>query len=170
VLFVHRVSGLTPGIYLLVRRPGALDMLREALQGDFAWSHPDGVPHDLPLYLLAPVDCRRIARQLSCTQDIAADGYFSLGMLAEFDTVLDADGAASYRGLFWETGAIGQVLYLEAEAAGARGTGIGCFFDDGVHDLLGIRNHRLQSVYHFTVGVPVDDPRLTTSPGYDWDE
>ena len=33
---------------------------------------------------------------------------------------------------------IGQVLYLEAEAAGARGTGIGCFYDDAVHELLGL--------------------------------
>ena len=35
-----------------------------------------------------------------------------------------------YRRLFWECGLIGQVLYLEAEAAGVRGTGIGCFYDD----------------------------------------
>jgi hypothetical protein len=36
---------------------------------------------------------------------------------------------------------IGQVLYLEAEAHGLRGTGIGCFFDDAVHDLLGFENN-----------------------------
>ena len=34
---------------------------------------------------------------------------------------------------------IGQVLYLEAEAAGIRATGIGCFFDDEMHALLGLR-------------------------------
>ncbi len=33
-------------------------------------------------------------------------------------------------GLHWETGMIGQVLYLQAEAAGVRATGIGCYFDD----------------------------------------
>ncbi len=36
-------------------------------------------------------------------------------------------------------GVIGQVLYLEAEAAGARATGIGCFYDDPVHDVLGLK-------------------------------
>jgi hypothetical protein len=40
-----------------------------------------------------------------------------------------------------ESGMIGQVLYLEAEAHGLRGTGIGCFFDDAVHDLLGFENN-----------------------------
>ena len=60
------------------------------------------------------------------------------------------------------------MLYLEAEAAGARGTGIGCFYDDAVHELLGLRDHAFQSLYHFTVGMPVDDPRLTTEPGYEW--
>lgn len=58
------------------------------------------------------------------------------------------------------------MLYLEAEAAGVRGTGIGCFFDDGVHDVLGIRGPWLQSLYHFTVGGALTDTRLQTLPPY----
>ena len=80
-----------------------------------------------------------LAARLSCDQDIAADGYFSLGMLADFDASLQEFGPSFYRHLFWETGVVGQVLYLEAEAAGARATGIGCFFDDPMHDVLGLR-------------------------------
>jgi hypothetical protein len=64
---------------------------------------------------------------------------------------------------------VGQVLYLEAEAIGARGTGIGCFYDDPVHRALGIEGHAFQSIYHFTVGIPVEDRRLTTEPGYAWE-
>ena len=51
----------------------------------------------------------------------------------------------------------------------ARATGIGCFYDDPVHDILGLKDHRFQSLYHFTVGAPVDDARLTTAPGYSWE-
>jgi hypothetical protein len=47
-----------------------------------------------------------------------------------------------------------------------RGTGIGCFFDDAVHELLGLVDDRYQSLYHFTVGHPLEDPRLTTLPPY----
>ena len=72
-----------------------------------------------------------------------------------------------YRRLFWETGVIGQVLYLEAEAARVRATGIGCYFDDPVHELLGLKDRRFQSLYHFTVGGAVDDPRLTSRPPYE---
>jgi hypothetical protein len=72
-----------------------------------------------------------------------------------------------YRRLFWEAGVLGQVLYLEAEAAGVRGTGIGCYFDDPFHDLLGLTGDRFQDLYHFTVGGPVDDPRLLTRPPYE---
>ena len=61
---------------------------------------------------------------------------------------------------------VGQVLYLEAEAQGARGTGIGCFFDDPVHRLAGLTDTTWQSLYHFTVGRSVEDPRLTTLPPY----
>ena len=143
-----------------------LDRLRAACGREFLW---DRVHPALPLFLLARGDCRALARRLSCHQDIAADGFFSLGMIAEFDASVKEFGASFYRHLFWEAGVVGQVLYLEAETAGARATGIGCFFDDPVHEVLGIADHAFQSLYHFTVGIPVEDTRLTTDPGYDWE-
>jgi nitroreductase len=91
-------------------------------------------------------------------------------MIAEFESSLDSEGASFYRNLFWESGVVGQALYLEAEAAGARATGIGCFYDDPVHDVLGLEGHAFQSLYHFTVGMPVEDGRLTTEPGYSWEK
>jgi hypothetical protein len=166
-LFVHRVTGLAPGLYFLARDAAQVAALRAALKSDFAWAAPDGCPPELPLYRLAHGDMRAMARRISCGQDIAADGCFSLGMLAEFERPLSEHGAWSYPRLFWECGLIGQVLYLEAEAADVRGTGIGCFFDDGMHDLLGLAGRRYQDLYHFTVGGPVDDPRLTTLPAYE---
>jgi hypothetical protein len=157
---------LTPGLYLLARDPAQIDALRAALNPEFAWAVPPSCPEDLPLYHLAGGDTRAIARRVSCGQDIAADGCFSLGMLAEFERPLTEQGAWVYPRLFWECGMIGQVLYLEAEAAGIRGTGIGCFFDDGMHNLLGLRDRAFQSLYHFTVGGPLEDKRLTTLPAY----
>lgn len=165
-IFVHRVDGLAPGLYLLARAPSAVDRLRAALGREFLW---EPAAETVPLFRLARGDARATARRLSCDQDIAADGFFSLGMIAEFDASLEAYGPSFYRHLFWESGVVGQALYLEAEAAGARATGIGCFFDDAVHDVLGIADHRFQSLYHFTIGNPVDDARLTTEPGYDWE-
>ena len=165
-LFVHRVDGLSAGLYALVREPGHEGSLRQALHTDFHWRKPGDCPGTLGLYLLQDADARDAARLISCHQDIAADGVFALGMLAEFDASLERYGAAFYPRLFWETGLIGQILYLEAEAAGIRATGIGCFFDDAMHEALGIRGHGWQSLYHFTVGGPVDDPRLQTLPSY----
>ncbi len=165
-LFVHRVRDLAPGLYMLPRDPQALDALKRACRRDFLW---EGAHGELPLMCLARADCRALAARLSCDQDIASDGYFSLGMLAEFGASLDTFGPSFYRNLFWECGAVGQALYLEAEAAGARATGIGCFYDDPVHEALGLEGHAFQSLYHFTVGMPADDPRLTSDPGYAWE-
>jgi hypothetical protein len=118
------------------------------------------------LFALAAGDFQELAQGVSCHQEIAAAGAFSLGMIADFSDSIRAAGAWWYRRLFWESGLLGHVLYLEAEAAGLRGTGIGCFFDDAFHDLLGLRDDGFQSLYHFTVGGPVDDSRLTTLPAY----
>jgi hypothetical protein len=41
---------------------------------------------------------------------------------------------------------LGQVLYLEAEEAGIRATGIGCYFDDAVHEVFGIDSRTAPSV------------------------
>ena len=46
VLFVHRVDGLDPGLYSLVREPGALDDLKAATRSEFEWSRPAGCPDD----------------------------------------------------------------------------------------------------------------------------
>lgn len=166
-LFAHRVAGLPPGIYLFCRHPDALDRLRALKRKEFGFDRAENCPPHLDLYRLIRADTRKAARALSCQQAIAADSALSLGMLTEFDTVLDECGPWGYRRLFWETGMIGQVLYLEAEAAGMRGTGIGCFFDDPVHELLGLEGAEFQSLYHFTIGSPVVDDRLESFPAYE---
>ena len=168
-LFVHRVDGLAPGLYMLVRDPAKVGSLRRAMHQQFAWTSPPGCPEDLPLFLLQEGDARQLAAQVSCHQDIAGESAFSLGMIAEFESSLRRHGPWFYRRLFWETGVIGQVLYLEAEAAGVRATGIGCFFDDPVHQVFGFDDAMFQSLYHFTTGGHVEDPRLTTLPPYGLD-
>ena len=165
-LFVHRVRGLSPGLYFFERDPAAHAALRAACRPTFLWRSPAHCPDHLPLFLLADGDLRQTARTVSCHQEIAADGVFSLGMIAEFGDVIRDRGPWWYRRLFWEAGVLGQVLYLEAEAARVRGTGIGCYFDDAMHEVLGLAGDRFQSLYHFAVGGPVEDGRLRTVPPY----
>jgi SagB-type dehydrogenase family enzyme len=164
MLFVHRVTDLEPGLYLWLRAPGDVELLRAAFRADFEWTY--ALSRNAPLLRMGRGDLRDFARTLSCHQDIAGDGVFSLGMLGRFEPVLRERGAAAYRELFWEAGMIGQALYLAAEAAGVRGTGIGCYFDDVLHQALGLAGHEWQSLYHFTIGGPVEDPRLRTASPY----
>ncbi len=167
LIFAHRVDGLTPGIYFLVRDREKLPLLQQSMNEELVWTSTPGCPENLLLYWLLEGDAQRVAAQVSCHQDIAGDSAFSLGMLAEFEGRLRQTGPWFYPRLFWEAGLLGQVLYLEAEAAGVRGTGIGCFFDDPVHEIVGIKNLTIQSLYHFTIGGPVEDTRLTTLPPYE---
>ena len=162
VFFLHRVEGYDSGVYILVRSPDAEASLRQKLAEQFVWAkaHPT-----LPLYKLIEADSRAVMRKLSCHQAIASDGCLTLGMLAEFDTLVASD-PWRYRHLFWEAGMIGQSLYLEAEAGGLRGTGIGCYFDDDFHQIIGLAPGQFKSLYHFTIGDPVIDDRIATLPPY----
>lgn len=163
-IFVHRVQDLEPGLYLQLRDHERLTRWRSVTTPEFAWTPAPDLPAGLSLHLLRAGDARRTAAAIACGQDIAADGCFALAMLADFTAL--ADGPWHYRRLFWETGAIGQALYLGAEALGISATGIGCFFDDPMHDLLGLTTRELQSLYHFTIGGRVDDDRLRTLDPY----
>lgn len=165
VLFVHRVEGLEPGLYCLPRCANAFIELRSAMRPDWLWASVPGCPDHLPLFLLAPLDVKQFAVTTSCHQDIAGDSAFALAMLARFDDIGQAEPWL-YRQRFWEAGMLGQVLYLEAEAAGVQGTGIGCYFDDEVHRALELDTQRFQDIYHFTVGKALVDARLGHEPAY----
>ena len=162
LIFVHQVEDLAPGLYFFIRNNKAMDPIKRLTRSKFLW---EPVENNFPLFLLEKGACRQQATMVSCHQEIAGHSAFSLGMIAAFKDPVTGNPFA-YRQLFWESGMIGQVLYLAAEAHGVRGTGIGCFFDDAVHEILGFTDNQYQSLYHFTIGKPAEDPRLTTYPAY----
>ncbi len=162
VVLVHRVEGLNPGLYALLRSEAALAGLKQAMPEMFSWTPADP---ELPLYQLLAAKAERTARTLSCHQDIASHSAATFMFIAEFAAPIQENPAA-WRHLHWEAGMLGHCLTLEAEAAGWRGTGIGCFFDDAVQEVLGLTGTSYQVIYHFALGIPVDDARLTTLPAY----
>ena len=161
VLFVHDVETLEPGLYLYLLNATYLETFRQKMRDDFRFR-----PAAENLYLLEAGDFKAQAKFISCSQDIAADGAFALGMLCEFAPQITRYGPQRYKSLYWECGAIGQQLYLEAASLGLSATGIGCFLDDVMHRLLGLDGRDFQSLYHFTVGRAIPDLRLQTRAPY----
>ena len=159
-IFVHRVQGYESGLYILIRN--TKEDLKKELDAKFSWHHTE-FEH---LYLLKKGDFTAISKAISCAQNIASDGAFSISMLCNFTDELQTYGAHRYKELFWECGAIGQQLYLEATSMGLSGTGIGCFLDDEIHELLGLKSNRYQVLYNFTVGRGYVDSRILTRPPY----
>jgi SagB-type dehydrogenase family enzyme len=162
LLFIHRVEGLAPGLYFFFRNTTDITSIKGRTKSSFLW---EPVEKKFPLFLLETGNFKQQATMVSCHQAIAGSSAFSLGMIAAFGSTV-ARKPFCYRHLFWESGMIGQVLYLAAEAYGVRGTGIGCYFDDAVHEIFGLVDRQYQSLYHFTIGRPVNDPRLSTYPPY----
>jgi len=133
-LYVHRVEDLAPGVYRL--RHGSLELVRTG-------------------------DQRLIAAALSLRQDLAGNACVAFSMIADLDRATAQHGYRGYRYAHFEAGAIGHRLYLAAEAHGLRATGIGAFFDDEVHQYLNLTASDGQVLYHFAIGYPVPDPRLS---------
>ena len=118
------------------------------------------------LYKLQEGNMKFISQAISCDQEIASNGAFTMGMLAEFTKQIEMFGASRYKELYWECGAIGQQLYLEATSLNLSATGIGCFLDDILHGTIGLKTNQFQSLYHFTIGRGLVDTRLSTKKPY----
>jgi SagB-type dehydrogenase family enzyme len=134
-LYVHRVDGLDPGVYRYWHSSAKLERVRSG-------------------------DQRVAAAGLSLGQDLAGNACVAFSMIADLDRATRMHGDRGYRYAHFEAGAIGQRLYIAAEALGLGATGIGAFFDDEVHRYLGIPPEQGQVVYHFAIGYPVPDPRV----------
>jgi len=176
ILFVHRVKGLENGMYFLFRGnedSDALKKIKADWNPSFEWKKVD----DLPLYMLHPGDLRQFSKLASCIQDIAGDCCFSLAMVTpNFTERIDQKGGQAFKELYQEAGFIGHILYLEAERLNLRATGIGCYFDDTIHEntLLELPDddyddpfQNYQDLYHFTVGKPVEDKRIRNISPYE---
>ena len=134
-LYIHRVEGLEPGVYRF-------------------W------PEHLQLERVRIGDQRLASSGLSLGQDLAGNACVAFSMIADIELAVRSYGDRGYRYVHFEAGAIGQRLYIAAEAVGVRATGIGAFFDDEVHKYLGISPEQGQVIYHFAIGYPVHDARL----------
>lgn len=171
VIAVHKVEGVTPGFYLLNREGSncakkSFGGLKDSLGRWTDWVEISHQPAIYSLHRMTTANVQRAVGTLDCNQRIATDGAIEIGFLAEFDDALEQFGAAAYRHLHWQAGLLGHRLYLQATALELAGTGIGCFFDDAWHELLGITDTRFQFVYHFAIGQPLHDSRLISLSGY----
>ena len=135
-LYVHRVRGLAAGVYRY-------------------W------PNETRLEPLKTGDQRVVAAALSLRQNLAGNACVAISMIGDLGRATENFGERGYRYVHFEAGAIGQRLYLAAEALGFQSTGIGAFFDDSVHNYLALdpRSGK-QVVYHFACGYAVEDDRL----------
>ncbi|SEG26818.1 SagB/ThcOx family dehydrogenase [Marinobacterium lutimaris] len=166
LLFVHNVEGLEPGLYLMPRSDSGAVLLRETTMTRWPDTSDVYLNDDLRLIHLKTANTRKLAAQLCCNQMIAAASAVTLMMIAEYQDPLLQDGLAAYQQLYREAGMLGQNLYLAATALGLNGTGIGCFFDDAVHQLLGLEGEQFQAIYGFAAGMGLRDERVSGLSGY----
>jgi nitroreductase len=87
--------------------------------------------------MLRRQNVERLAAYLSLEQPLAGNAGFAVSMVADLARAARVFGNRGYRYVHFEAGAIGQRLYLGAEALNWNGTGIGAFYDDEVHRHLG---------------------------------
>jgi SagB-type dehydrogenase family enzyme len=137
-LYAHRVDGLQPGIYRFLAERAGLEQIKSG-------------------------DQRVAAAGLSLGQDLAGNACVAFSLIGDLDRAARTYGDRGYRYVHFEAGAIGQGLYLAAEALGLGATGIGAFYDEEVHRHLNLEPDQGQVIYHFAIGYPVPDPRVSAS-------
>jgi len=120
-LYVHRVRDCEPGVYRWDRANRKLERLHRG-------------------------NVQRVAAFLSLEQPLAGNSCFTVSMIADLREAAGVFGNRGYRYVYFEAGAIGQRLYVGAEALGWNATGIGAFYDDDVHRYLGFLEEEADSI------------------------
>src|SRR6202012_3500565 len=92
-LYAHRVDGLEPGVYRVWRERLELERIKSG-------------------------DQRVAAAGLSLGQDLAGNACIAFSMIGDLERAVRGLGNRGYRYVHFEAGAIGQRLYLAAEAFG----------------------------------------------------
>jgi SagB-type dehydrogenase family enzyme len=154
-LYAHRVRDCEPGVYRWNKAAA------RSAGGSSAGAAAK-------LEQLHRGNVQRVAAYLSLEQALAGNACFAISMIADLARAALRFGNRGYRYVLFEAGAIGERLYLGAEALGWNATGIGAFYDDDVHRYLGFLAEGSedsaalpqQVIYHFAVGRAVRDPRL----------
>ena len=124
---VHRVEGLTPGLY-----------------------HHAIEPHQLEL--VKPGDLRQPLVQAGLNQDFLGEANVCFVVSGIFQRTRWKYHERTYRYVLMEAGHLGQNLYLAATALGLGVCGIGAFLDDPLNQLLGLDGEQEAALYLVTVG------------------
>jgi SagB-type dehydrogenase family enzyme len=120
-LYIHGVRDCEPGVYRWDSGSSSLQQLHRG-------------------------NVERVAAYLSLEQPLAGNACFAVSMVADLAAAARIFGNRGYRYVHFESGAIGQRLYIGAEALGWNATGIGAFYDDDVHRYLGFLEETDSSV------------------------
>jgi SagB-type dehydrogenase family enzyme len=97
-------------------------------------------------------DQRAAVAALSLGKGLVGNTCVAFSMTGDLDRAAGGYGDRGYCYVHFDAGAIGQRLYLAAEALGLGATGIGAFYDDEVHHYLDLTVNQGQAVYHFAIG------------------
>ena len=123
-IVAHRIDGLAPGLYRY--RPDSHRLL-EVRKGDL----------------------RGALQRVCLGQTKASSAAAGVAMVADLSRV-SRGGDRLYRDQLLESGAIGQRLYLGAEALGLSARNLAAFFDDALNQMLGL-DGRQKAVLHLTM-------------------
>jgi SagB-type dehydrogenase family enzyme len=137
-VYAHLVDGLQPGVYRFWPERAELEQMKSG-------------------------DQRVAAAALSLGQNLAGNSCVTFSMIGDLDRATSIFCDRGYRYVHFEAGAIGHRMYLAAEALELGATGIGAFYDDEVNRHLNLTPQQGQVVYHFAVGYPVPDPRISAT-------
>jgi SagB-type dehydrogenase family enzyme len=125
LVVVHRVEGVAAGLYRYDPRAHALATLRTG-------------------------DLREALTRSCLGQQKAGEAGAAIAMVAEVDRSAAARGERAYRDLLLEAGAIGERIYLAAEARRLSARNLAAFRDGELNALLGT-DGRERAVIHLTL-------------------
>ena len=196
ILYVLRIESVESGIYLLFPK--------HAKKHEQIWKkrnsktitlidRSDGDDDGLVIYQYKAMELEQLAKmskEMACHQNLCFNAAFTIDFCVDLEVAV-SDGY-KYNARHWESGYIGQLLYVHMESIGLGATAIVCYLDDYASANVGFLptpkrsdekkeispddlnrfddfEHpfkNIRSLCHFSCGTPSEDLRY---PYFAWD-
>jgi len=128
-LIILNVDGIAPGLYVYLREPHALSLLKKGAFSERAYVG-------------------------TLMQELARDPAALIVKTVDAARMECPDGARGYRYALMDAGMVGGQIYLQTEALGLGTCGIGGYLDDDFSRLCGLDPDREHVVYISAIGAP----------------
>lgn len=149
-IFIHRVAGIKPGLYVLFLNDKQMTSFRSQCKIKFKWK--ETIPR-YRLFLLYEAPLDEMISDICIADPFIKDSCLTMSFVTSFKPFISTYGVSMYQRLFWEAGLVAELIRLECRLEKLDTVGHPFFYEQLFERIMGISHYEeYMNTYHLSIG------------------